>query len=76
MTLDATMYTVTSVTTTAARMATRDIRSKFSSVVEDVAFRGKRVIVTSNDRDRCAMVSMEDLAKLEAIEAKAAKRRK
>lgn len=56
-------------------MPTRDIRSKFASVVEDVAFRGKRVIVTSNERDRCALVSMEDLAKLEAIDARAAKRR-
>ena len=70
------MYTVTPVTTTPTRIATRDIRSKFASVIEDVAFRGKRVIVTSNERDRCALVSMEDLAKLEAIEAKAAKRRK
>jgi PHD/YefM family antitoxin component YafN of YafNO toxin-antitoxin module len=57
-------------------MATRDIRSKFASVIEDVSFRGKRVIVTSNERDRCALVSMEDLAKLEAIEVRAAKRRK
>lgn len=57
-------------------MPTQDIRAKFASVVEDVAFRGHRVIVMSHDRERCAMVSMEDLAKLEAIEARAAKRRK
>ena len=70
------LYTVFHVTTTATRMATRDIRSKLASVVEDVAFRGKRVVITSNDRERCALVSMEDLAKLEAMDARAAKRRK
>ena len=52
------------------RMPTKEIRSKFSSVVEDVAFRGKRYIVTNHDKDRCALVSMEDLAKLEALESK------
>jgi prevent-host-death family protein len=59
------------------RIPTQDARSRFAAVVEDVAFRGKRYVVTSHDRDRAALVSREDLAKLVELEAKSkpAKRR-
>lgn len=55
------------------RLPTKDARARFAAVVEDVAFRGKRYVITSHDRDRAAVVSMEDLAKLLELEAKAAK---
>ena len=62
-------------TTEPNRMPTHEARTRFAAVVEDVAFRGKRVVVTSYGRDRAALVSMEDLAKLIELETGKTKRR-
>lgn len=54
-----------------------DFRRALAEFVERAAFKGERFIVTSYDRPRAALISAEDLAKLEAFEAgtKPAKRR-
>ena len=63
---------------TPTRMPTHVARQRLAEVVEDVAFRNLRVIVTHYGRDRAAIVSVADLARLEQLEAKAgpAKRRR
>lgn len=42
-----------------------EARRAFSECLEDVAFRGKRIVVSRFGKNVMAMVSMEDLAKLE-----------
>lgn len=48
----------------------KQIRSDFTHIGEDVAFRGERYVVTRNGRDFLAIVSMEDLQMIRAIEDK------
>ena len=57
------------------RIPAREARAKFSDLIEDASFRGKRIIITNHDRDRCALVSMDDLARIQATEDRATKRR-
>lgn len=55
----------------------QEFRTQLAEVVERAAFKAERFVVTSHGRPRAALVSLEDLAKLEAVEAeaKSAKRR-
>ncbi len=64
------------IVTDPTRIPTQDIRARFAAVVEDVAFRGKRYVITSHERDRCAVVPMEDLRRLEELDAAAKKAQK
>ena len=45
-----------------------DARSHLTDIANDVAFRGSRVVVTRKGKKLIAIVSIEDLAMLEAIE--------
>lgn len=48
---------------------------QFPAIV-DAAADGKRFVVTLYGKDRCAIVSIEDLQKLEQLKQEPAKRRK
>lgn len=45
-----------------------DARSHLTDIANDVAFRGSRAIITRKGKKLFAMVSIEDLETLEAIE--------
>ena len=45
-----------------------EARERFADVLIDVAFRGGRVILLRHGRRLAALVPMEDLARLEALE--------
>ncbi len=47
-------------------------RDNLAEHLERVAYRGERFIITRNGRPRAALVSLEDLAQLEAAQAKPA----
>lgn len=53
-------------------------RENLADHLERVAYTAERFIVTRSGKPRAALISLEDLAKLEAVEAKSksAKRRK
>jgi prevent-host-death family protein len=51
------------------RLAAAKVREEFSEVVNKVAYGRDRVVVTRNDKDLVAVVSLEDLAALERMEA-------
>jgi prevent-host-death family protein len=53
----------------------QDFREQLASVV-DRALKGERFIVTSHGRPRAALVSLEDLAKLEQQETRPKRGRK
>jgi prevent-host-death family protein len=63
---------------TPTSLPVHDFRNNLSDIVERAAFKSERFVVTSHGRNRAALVSMEDLAKLQQIEAKPrpAKRRR
>jgi prevent-host-death family protein len=46
-------------------------RDLLSDHLERVAYKNERFVVTRNGKPRAALVSLEDLAKLEQLEAKA-----
>lgn len=50
------------------RIPASEVRERLADVVNDVAFRGERVILHRHGKDVAALVSMEDLAALEAME--------
>jgi prevent-host-death family protein len=56
------------------RMGVREIRAVLPSVV-DRAHDGERFVITVRGEDRCAVVSLDDLAAL-AVAKKPAKRRR
>lgn len=55
--------------TDATRISTHEARGNFAALVEDAA-KGKRVVVTVYGADKAAVVSVEDLRRLEALDAK------
>lgn len=48
----------------------KQARLEFTHIVDEVAFRGERYVVTRNGRELAAMVSMEDLEILQSLENK------
>jgi len=52
------------------RMPATEARNRFSDIVNDVAFRRERVILQRHGKDIAAVVPIEDLALLEALEDK------
>ncbi|MEP6781272.1 MAG: type II toxin-antitoxin system prevent-host-death family antitoxin [Gemmatimonadaceae bacterium] len=46
-----------------------EARERLADVVLDVAFRNTRVVLRRHGRSLAALVSMEDLARLEALDA-------
>lgn len=52
------------------RMPATEARNRFADIVNDVAFRGERVILQRHGKDIAAVVPVEDLALLEALEDK------
>lgn len=61
---------------TKTEVPVQQFRELLADCVERTAFKSERFVVTKNGKPRAALVSLEDLAKLEAIEVRAAKRRK
>lgn len=53
--------------TTATPIPTYEARGNFAALVEEAAA-GRRYVVTHYGRERCALVSVEDLRRLEEIE--------
>ncbi|MBL9077001.1 MAG: type II toxin-antitoxin system Phd/YefM family antitoxin [Planctomycetes bacterium] len=49
-------------------------RDKFAENLERVTFGGERLVVTKNGKPRAAMVSLEDLARLEQLDSATRKR--
>lgn len=62
-------------TTDVQRIGVRAARAEFPTIV-DAAHEGARVIITSRGEDRCAIVSLEDLQALEALQATGKRRPK
>lgn len=52
------------------RMPATEARNRFADIVNDVAFRGERVILQRHGKDIAAVVPVEDLELLEALEDK------
>ncbi len=50
------------------RMPATEARNRFSDIVNGVAFRGERVILQRHGKDIAAVVPVEDLELLEALE--------
>ena len=50
------------------RLAATEARIRFADVVNDVAFRGQRVVLQRHGKDIAAVVPIEDLALLEELE--------
>lgn len=50
------------------RLAATEARIRFADVVNDVAFRGQRVVLQRHGKDIAAVVPIEDLALLEEME--------
>lgn len=61
--------------TEATRISTHEARGQFAALIERAA-NGERFVVTLYDRERAAVVSAEDLRRLEALDAKTAKKPK
>ena len=47
----------------------QDFRLRFAENLERVTFGGERLVVTKNGKPRAAMVSLEDLARLEQLDS-------
>jgi len=57
-------------------LAVQDFRENLADHLERAAFKGERFVVTRNGKPRAALVSIEDLQRLEELDrAKASKRR-
>lgn len=50
------------------RISASDLRRDASEVISQVAYRGERVIVRRRGRDVAALVPMEDLQRIEALD--------
>jgi prevent-host-death family protein len=50
------------------RLATSELRENLSNTLSRVAFKGERIILERHGKDVAALVSVEDLAILEALE--------
>lgn len=50
------------------RMAVNKVRDTFSDTIDRVAFKGERVILQRHGKDEAALISVEDLELLEALE--------
>ena len=50
------------------RMAINKVRDALSDTVDRVAFKGERVILQRHGKDEAALISIEDLELLEALE--------
>lgn len=46
----------------------KQARADFTHIVDDVAFRGERYVITRNGRDLVAMVPISDLETLQALD--------
>jgi len=53
----------------ASRLPVQVFRDNFAENLERVTFGGERLIVTKNGKPRAAMVSLEDLARLEQLDS-------
>ncbi|MDO8501609.1 MAG: type II toxin-antitoxin system Phd/YefM family antitoxin [Gemmatimonadaceae bacterium] len=51
-------------------MPATEARNRFADIVNDVAYRGERVVLQRHGKDIAAIVPVEDLALLEALEDK------
>jgi prevent-host-death family protein len=58
-------------------LAVQDFRENLADHLERAAFKGERFVVTRNGKPRAALVSIEDLERLEQLDrdSKPAKRR-
>lgn len=52
------------------RMAAGEARAKFAEILNEVVARGERVLLQQNGRDVAAVIPIEDLELLEALEDK------
>ncbi|MCX7014979.1 MAG: type II toxin-antitoxin system Phd/YefM family antitoxin [Candidatus Sumerlaeota bacterium] len=50
------------------RMTVGAIRAQFADAISQVAFGGERIVLNRHGKDVAALVSVEDLAELEALE--------
>lgn len=50
------------------RLSVSDVRDDFAEVVNRVAYRGERIVINRRGKDIVAMVPVEDVAMLEALE--------
>lgn len=50
------------------RLNVSDVRDDFAEVVNRVAYRGERIVINRRGKDIVAMVPVEDVAMLEALE--------
>lgn len=50
------------------RLATTRAREKFADILNDVAFKGERILLHRHGKDVAAVISAEDLALLEQLE--------
>lgn len=50
------------------RVPASKAREQFADILNDVAFRGERVVLHRHGKDVAAVISVEDLALLEALE--------
>ncbi|HEV2641068.1 MAG TPA: type II toxin-antitoxin system prevent-host-death family antitoxin, partial [Candidatus Elarobacter sp.] len=55
----------------AGRMVASRVREEFSDTIDRVAFQGERVIIQRHGKDEAALISIADLALLEALEDQA-----
>lgn len=60
----------------AIELPVQTFREKFAENLERVTFRGERIVVTKNGKRRAAMVSLEDLAKLEQFDGETRPKRR
>ncbi len=51
------------------RAATSEVREHLADLVTDVAFRGARVILQRHGKDIAALISLEDLERLQRAES-------
>ena len=50
------------------RMTVGEMRAQFADAISQVAFGGERIVLNRHGKDVAALVSVEDLAELEALE--------
>lgn len=54
------------------QIAASEARDRLTEIVDRARYQGQRTVITRNGKATAAVVSLEDLAKLERIEAEAA----
>lgn len=50
----------------ASRVAADEARAKLGDLIDRAGFKGERIVITRHDKDLVALVSMDDLQKIEA----------